>query len=243
METTNLLSVMLIAFLGSFGHCIGMCGGIVIAYSSAKVDKEWSVGRKATAHLLYSLGRIQTYMLLGVIFGYLGGVSTFSNRANGILLVVAGVAMVLSGLSLVGAVKFLNSVDSPLTRSRWFGDRFRELLNNQSLYSLFVLGMLNGLLPCGFVYFFAITAASTASPLWGGVVMLVFGLSTTPALFGLGFFVSLFQRGGLRVVMIRLAALAVIIYGAYTLYDGYEYITDPDKNILDCHTGSVTEIE
>ena len=243
METISLLSVMLIAFLGSFGHCIGMCGGIVIAYSSAKIDKQWSPGRKAVAHLLYSFGRIQTYMLLGVIFGYLGGVSTFSNRANGILLVVAGVAMILSGLSLVGGVKFLNSVESPLTRSRWFGDKFRDLLNNQSLYSLFVLGMLNGLLPCGFVYFFAITAASTASPLWGGVVMLVFGLSTTPALFGLGFFVSLFQRGGLRGIMIRLAALAVIIYGAYTLYNGYEYLTDPNKSILDCHTGGATKIE
>ncbi len=234
---------MLIAFLGSFGHCIGMCGGIVIAYSSAKVDKEWSAGRKITAHLLYSMGRIQTYMLLGLIFGYLGGVSTFSNQANGILLVVAGIAMIFSGLSLVGAVKFLNSYDNPLTGNRWFGEKFRELLNNQSLYSLFVLGMLNGLLPCGFVYFFAITAASTASPLWGAVVMLAFGVSTTPALLGLGFFVGLFQQGGLRVAMIRLAALAVIVYGAYTLYDGYEYITDPNKSILDCHTGSVSESE
>jgi len=230
-----------IAFLGSFGHCIGMCGGIVIAYSSAKVDNNWGTGRKAMAHLLYSLGRTSTYMLLGSIFGYLGGVSTFTNQANGILLVVAGVAMILSGLSLVGAIKFLNSYDSPLTRSRWFGEVFRSLLNNDSLYSLYVLGMLNGLLPCGFVYFFAITAASTASPLWGAVVMMVFGLSTTPALFGLGFFVSLFQRGGLRSVMIRLAALAVIVYGAYTLYSGYEFITDPNKDILDCHTGHVSE--
>ncbi len=234
---------MAIAFLGSFGHCIGMCGGIVIAYSSAKVDTGWGTGRKAMAHLLYSLGRTSTYMLLGAIFGYLGGVSTFTNEANGILLIVAGVAMILSGLSLVGAVKFLNSFDSPLTRSRWFGEIFRSLLNNDSLYSLYVLGMLNGLLPCGFVYFFAITAASTASPLWGAVVMMVFGLSTTPALFGLGFFVSLFQRGGLRSVMIRPAALAVIIYGAYTLYSGYQYITDPNKDILDCHTGHVSETE
>jgi len=241
LETISIISVMAIAFLGSFGHCIGMCGGIVIAYSSAKVDGNWSTGRKATGHLLYSLGRTSTYVLLGTIFGYLGGVSTFSNRANGILLVVAGVAMILSGLSLVGAVKFLNSFDSPLTRTRWFGNFFRSLLNNKSLYSLYVLGMLNGLLPCGFVYFFAITAASTASPLWGGVVTLVFGLSTTPALFGLGFFVGLFQRGGLRKVMIRLAAVAVIVYGLYTLYSGYEYLTDPEKNILDCHTGHVSE--
>jgi len=241
LETINILSVMGIAFLGSFGHCVGMCGGIVIAYSSAKVDNKWGNGRKTLAHFLYSLGRTSTYTLLGAIFGYLGGVSTFTNQANGILLIVAGVAMILSGLSLVGVVKFLNSYDSPLTRSRWFGENFRSLLNNDSLYSLYVLGMLNGLLPCGFVYFFAITAASTASALWGAVVMMVFGLSTTPALFGLGFFVGLFQRGGLRSVMIRLAALAVIVYGGYTLYSGYEYITDPEKNILDCHTGHVSE--
>lgn len=241
METINLLSIMAIAFLGSFGHCIGMCGGIVIAYSSAKVDDHWSTGRKALAHLLYSLGRTMTYMMLGAIFGFIGGVSTFSNQANGILLLVAGLAMILSGLSLVGAVKFLGLIDNPLTRSTWFNGIFRALLNNDSLYSLYVLGMLNGLLPCGFVYFFAITAASTASPLWGAVVMLVFGLSTTPALFSLGFFVSLFQRGGLRGTMIRLAALAVILYGGYTLYQGYDYLTDPNKNILDCHTAHVSE--
>ena len=241
MESLNLLSVMGIAFLGSFGHCVGMCGGIVIAYSSAKVDVHWSPVRKAVAHLLYSLGRTLTYTLLGAIFGYLGGVSTFSNTANGVLLLVAGAAMILSGLSLVGVVKFFNSFDSPLARSLWFGKKFREVLNNTSLYSLFILGMLNGLLPCGFVYFFAITAASTASVLWGAVVMMVFGLSTTPALFGLGFFVGLFQRGGLRKVMIRLAAIAVIVYGLYTLYDGLQYITDPEKNILDCHTERISE--
>ena len=241
METISLLSVMAIACLGSFGHCIGMCGGIVIAYSSTKIDSGWSTSKKALAHLLYSLGRTLTYVLLGAIFGYLGGVSTFSNLTNGILLVVAGAAMVLTGLSLIGKVKFLSTYDSPLTRSRWFGEKFTTLLKNKSLYSLFVLGMLNGLLPCGFVYFFAITAASTASPLWGGVVMLVFGLSTTPALFSLGFFVALFQRGKLRRVMIGLAAIAVVLYGLYTLYDGYKYITDPSRDILDCHTGETAE--
>lgn len=237
METVNLLSVMAIAFVGSLGHCIGMCGGIVIGYSSAKIEPRWGAGRKALAHLLYSLGRTTTYTMLGAIFGYLGGVSTFSNTANGVLLLIAGAAMVITGLSLVGWVGWLGSYDSPLTRSRWFGRKFRDLLNNKSLYSLFVLGLLNGLLPCGFVYFFAITAASTASPLWGGVVMMVFGLSTTPALFSLGFFVGLFQKGNLRRTMIYVAAAAVVLYGVYTLYDGYEYIVDPEKNILDCHTG------
>lgn len=237
METIDLLSVITIAFLGAFGHCIGMCGGIVIAYSTTRIDSGWGRGRQALAHLTYSLGRTLTYAMLGFLFGYLGGVTTFSNVANGTLLVVAGLAMILAGLSLDGRVKFLSLFSSPVASNRWFGKVFGALLRDNSLSSLFLLGMLNGFLPCGFVYFFAITAASTGSPLWGAVVMMVFGLSTVPALFSLGFFVGLFQRSSLRNTMIKIAAVAVILYGLYTIYSGYTYITDPEKFILDCHGG------
>ena len=235
METLDLVTVITIAFLGSFGHCLGMCGGIVIAYSSTKVDSGWNRGRQAAAHLAYNLGRTLTYTVLGFLFGYLGGVTTFSNVANGTLLLVAGVAMILAGLSLDGRIKFLSLIVNPVSESQWFGRIFRTLLEENSLYSLFLLGMLNGFLPCGFVYFFAITAASTGSPLWGGFVMMVFGLSTIPAMFSLGFFVGLFQKTSLRGVMIKLAAGAVILYGIYTAYAGYRYIVDPAKFILDCH--------
>ncbi len=243
METIDLLSIITIAFLGSFGHCIGMCGGIVIAYSSSKVDRGWNRTKQAVSHLLYSMGRVLTYVVLGVMFGYLGGVTTFSNNANGVLLIIAGIAMILAGLSLLGKIKFLTLVEHSVSASSWYGKSFRALLKDQSLSSFFLLGMLNGLLPCGFVYFFAITAASTASPLWGGIVMLVFGLSTIPALFSLGFFVGLFKQGSFRGLMIKLASIAVIIYGGYTFYDGYEYIVNPDKSILDCHTKPLEEIE
>ncbi len=99
-----------------------------------------------------------------------------------------------------------------------------------------MLGLLNGLLPCGFVYFFAITAASTASALDGALVMLLFGLSTIPAMFSLGFFVGMFKQLSLRDTMIKLAALSVIIYGGYTIYNGYTYIANPNKTVLECHT-------
>lgn len=236
METVDILSILTIAFLGSFGHCVGMCGGIVIAYSSTKVDMGWSRLKQAVSHLLYSSGRITTYVILGVMFGYLGGVTTFSNNTNGALLIIAGVAMILTGLSLIGKVKFLTIVEHSISKSGWYQQSFRALITNESLASFFILGMLNGLLPCGFVYFFAITAASTADPLWGGLVMFIFGLSTIPALFSLGFFVGLFKQSGFRSLMIKLASIAVIVYGGYTLHNGYEYITNPQKSILDCHT-------
>jgi hypothetical protein len=235
METVDILSIITIAFLGSFGHCIGMCGGIVIAYSSTKVQNQWSKSQQSVAHLLYSFGRILTYSILGAVFGYLGGVATFSNTANGILWLVAGTAMLLTGLSLLGKIKFLTLIEHSFSKSTWYQENFKTLLKSQTFFSFFLLGMLNGLLPCGFVYFFAITAASTADPLYGAMVMAIFGLSTIPALFSLGFFVGLFKQSGLRNIMIKLAAISVILYGSYTIYNGYDYIVSPDRTLLECH--------
>jgi sulfite exporter TauE/SafE len=212
-----------------------MCGGIVMAYSTAKVDSNWSRLIQINAHILYSLGRVLTYTILGVMFGYLGGVATFSNHANGFLLIFAGVAMILTGASLLGKIKFLTIIEHSLSANAWYQNTFKAMLKSQSLVSFFILGMLNGLMPCGFVYFFAITAASTADPLWGGLVMMLFGLSTIPALFSLGFFVGLFKQSSFRALMVKLAAIAVVIYGLLTVYNGYDYIVDPTKTLRDCH--------
>jgi len=235
MEAIDFLSIATIAFLGSFGHCIGMCGGIVIAYSSTKVQQGWSKTQQSVSHLLYSLGRILTYSILGAVFGAIGGVVTFSNMANGILWLVAGAAMLLTGLSLLGKVKFLTLIEHSFSKSTWYQQNFRTLINSQTFISFFLLGMLNGLLPCGFVYFFAITAASTANPLYGAMVMVIFGISTVPALFSLGFFVGLFKQSGLRNIMMKLAAISVILYGAYTIYNGYDTLMTPDKTTLEYH--------
>jgi sulfite exporter TauE/SafE len=237
MGGIDILAVVTAAFLGSFGHCLGMCGGIVIAYSSAKIDKEWNRAHEVTAHLLYSLGRITTYVTLGAIFGAIGGVAKFNNLANGILTIVAGLFMILAGLSLIGKVEFLTKLEHSFSRSGWYQRAFRYVLRDRSLYSFYLLGLLNGLLPCGLVYFFAVEAASTGSPLWGAFVMLVFGLSTVPALLGLGLFTALFTKSNLRRVMINLAAIVVVIYGLYTLYRGYDFIRRPDKSLLNCCEG------
>jgi len=235
MEAIDFISIATIAFLGSFGHCVGMCGGIVIAYSSTKVQQGWSKTQQSFSHLLYSLGRIITYSVLGAIFGYIGSVATFSNTANGVLWLVAGFAMLLTGLSLLGKVKFLALIEHSFSKSTWYQKIFRALISSQSFLSFFLLGMLNGLLPCGFVYFFAITAASTADPLYGAIVMATFGISTVPALFSLGFFVGLFKQSGIRNIMMKLAAISVILYGSYTIYNGYDYLVTPNKTLLKSH--------
>ncbi|OIP54427.1 MAG: beta-carotene 15,15'-monooxygenase [Helicobacteraceae bacterium CG2_30_36_10] len=235
METVNIITIISIAFLGSFGHCIGMCGGIVLAYTTIKIEPSSSKVSQSVAHLLYSLGRVLTYATLGAIFGALGGVATFSNNANGGLLIFTGIIMVLAGLSLMGKIKFLTLIEHSFSSSSLYKNAFKKVLNSKSNLSFFILGMLNGLLPCGFVYFFAITAASTADPLYGAMVMAIFGLSTVPAMFGLGFLASLASATSFRNMMMSLSSIAVILYGTYTVYNGYDYISNPQKTLTDCH--------
>ena len=234
MSGVELWTIASIAFLASFGHCIGMCGGIVIAYSSAKIDKQWSKHMQTLAHLSYSFGRISTYVMLGAVFGAIGGVVQFNGYTTAALTIVAGIFMILAGLSLLGKLSFLTKLEHSFSQTKWYKEVFTQVLRSQSLYSFYILGLLNGLLPCGLVYFFAVTAASTGSPLWGALVMLIFGLSTIPALLSLGFFTQLLNKGKLRKKMMNLAAILVIAFGVYTLYRGYDFIEHPEKSLLNC---------
>lgn len=235
MEGIDLITVITIALLGSFGHCIGMCGGVVIAYSSSKIDDKFSKLEEVLSHLSYSFGRILTYAILGAIFGFLGGVITFDNIINGVLYFIAGSLMILVGLSLAGGVKFLTSIEYSISSSSWFKREFQKLISSKSKFSFFMLGMLNGLIPCGFVYFFAITAASSGSALWGALIMAVLGLATVPALFALGYFVGVFKQTQFREVMMKLASISVVAYGFYTIYRGYIFIFDPSASLTNCH--------
>jgi len=234
MESIDLISIATIAFLGAFGHCIGMCGGIVIAYSSRKVDAHWSAFMQGFAHLIYSFGRITTYVMLGAIFGAIGGVAQFNGYTTAALTIMAGIFMILAGLSLLGKLEFLTKLEHSFSGSKWYQDVFRQVLRSKSLYSFYILGLLNGLLPCGLVYFFAVTAASTGSPVWGALVMLIFGLSTIPALSSLGFFTQLLTKSSLRKVMMNLASIIVIFFGLYTIYRGIDFVKNPDKSVLNC---------
>ena len=229
MGNIDLIIILTTAFLGSVGHCIGMCGGIVVAYSSSKIDQKSSYVQQTASHLAYNFGRVTTYAMLGALFGYAGQVLAFTPTTKGVLFLITGLLMILAGLSLLGNLKFLNSAEWSVSKYAWYQNSFRKLMTSKSYGSFYLLGMLNGIIPCGLVYSFAIFAASTATPLGGALVMATFGLATIPALFFLGFITKFLQKGNLRGTMMKLAALLVIVYGVFTLSKGYKFIAHPEE--------------
>jgi len=229
MGNIDFIIILTTAFLGSVGHCIGMCGGIVVAYTSSKIDQKSSYLQQTASHLAYNFGRVTTYTILGALFGFIGHIVAFTPTTKGVLFILTGILMILAGLSLVGNLKFLNSAQWSVSKYPWYQNTFRKLLTSKSYKSFYLLGLLNGIIPCGLVYSFAIFAASTADPLSGALVMATFGLATIPALFFLATITKFLQKGSLRGIMMKFAAILVILYGFITLYKGYKFVAHPQE--------------
>lgn len=229
MENIDLIIIATTAFLGGFGHCIGMCGGIVVAYSSTKIEPSMSYTKQTISHLSYNLGRVTTYTILGAIFGLIGQVVAFSFFTKGILFAITGVLMILAGISLLGNLKFLNSAEWSVSKYSWYQKLFKHLISSKSYGSFYFLGLLNGIIPCGLVYSFAIFAASSASIFNGALIMFIFGIATIPSLFFLGVITKFLQKGSIRGTMVKIASLLVIAYGGITIYKGTQFIFNPEK--------------
>lgn len=221
MDSIDFAAIISVAFVGSFGHCIGMCGGFILAYSSAKIKPSKSKIVQFFPHIIYNFGRVTSYVILGMIFGLIGGSVTFSHIASGYVYFIIGLIMVLIGLSLMGKLKFLTSIELSMSMYPKLKNIFSLLMKSDSKLSFYLLGMLNGIIPCGLVYFFLISAVSSGSWYYGGLVMLIFGLSTIPALFLFGCIAGFLESTSFRELMVKIASIIIIIYGIYLSYNGF----------------------
>ena len=211
----ELIGVFIIALLGSIGHCIGMCGGIVLAYSS-KLDSN-----KFVYHISYNLGRISVYVILGIVVGFIGSMFSLNIFLKSGLFVLAGIFMILAGLSLFGKISFFKKLEYNIQNTKWYRSVFQKYLQIQSVRGIFVLGALNGLLPCGFVYAFLFKAAASGNMLDGALIMLFFGFGTILALFLLGVISNfVLNKHTIRKLFLNLASIAIIIFGVLMIYRG-----------------------
>lgn len=188
METLTalapLVSGVFLASLAGSLHCAGMCGGFVAIYACSGP----AAGRRsALGHATYSLGRLTAYLVVGALFGALGAAV---NRA-GSLAGIRGVATWIAGGVMIvwGTVALLRALDVALPVPR-FPPTLAKLVSavlgsfsgRPPAVRALLLGLSSALLPCGWLYAFAVVAAGTGSALSGVVVMLAFWAGTLPVM-------------------------------------------------------------
>lgn len=172
-------------FLMSLGHCLGMCGPLVAAYASAQ-GRQGRFGAVA-AHLVYHAGRLTTYALLGLLLGLLGSATRLAGRVEvqGGLSLGVGLLMLALGGGLAGWLPTQRWVEGSGVATGLVR-RARGLLATRRHGGRYLLGVANGLLPCGPVYAMALGTVTAARPALGAGAMALFGLGTVPVLVAAG---------------------------------------------------------
>lgn len=241
MDTGIELPLVLLAGVLGSAHCIGMCGPFALAMSAH--------ARGAKGHLLtqiiYSLGRIFTYMVIGAAAGY-GGVRLASFAPSVInvpaaLALAAGAFLLYQGLGITGVLGRLkhflwapgangNHVPAhptPAGTGLCLGGTFvASFLREPGGLNAFLAGLFTGMLPCGLVYGFAALAASSFSVVQGAAIMAAFGIGTVPVMVATGIGGSLLGVTARRFIY-QIAAWCVVLAGIISMARGVGYLSLP----------------
>jgi sulfite exporter TauE/SafE len=201
----EILTSFFVGLFGSF-HCIGMCGPIAIALPIPNSNNlSFVAGR-----LLYNLGRVVTYSFLGAVFGLLGSRLVISGFQQSISIVL-GVGIVTAVLippkykAKITQHKFVQKITLPLKSG------ISGLFKSGTFSAMFLIGILNGFLPCGLVYVALAGAIVSGDAISGSAVMILFGLGTIPTMFAATIFGKFINLNIRRKISKAIPVFALIL--------------------------------
>ena len=221
-----LYTAFILGLMGSF-HCVGMCGPIAISLPL----RGHTFLQKTLGGLLYNLGRTFTYGVMGAFFGligqgfhFLGFQQSISILMGSLMIISVILPMIFSKASPVN-IEFLTG---PVRRA------IQRLFRVRSYRGLFMIGLLNGLLPCGLVYLAVAGSIGTGNLLQGILFMVLFGLGTLPMMLvisGIGNMISLKIRNKLNKVVPYVVVLIGIIFILRGLSLGIPFLSPPAEKL------------
>ncbi len=225
---TIYFSALVLGLMGSF-HCAGMCGPIAIALPLHGN----TVPQKVFGGALYNIGRTITYGIMGAIFGLLGqGLQLIGFQQK--VSVVMGALMIISVLF---PALFKNQYRMDKSWFSFVGKLKKtivQMFSIRSFQSLFFIGMLNGLLPCGLVYMAIAGAIGTGGVAQGSLYMILFGLGTIPMLLAIslaGNVLSLTIRNKINKLIPVLVVIVGVLFILRGLSLGIPYLSPPKQKI------------
>ena len=211
IETSLSIGALFMTGLLTSVHCLAMCGGINLTQSVMASSQKQKILR---SNVLYHTGRVLSYTLIGAIAGGIGSVLTLGGIFKGFVAVTAGIAMLIMALNMLGVFRSLRKL-WPKFSGKTHASLFARIKSGSS----FLIGLLNGLMPCGPLQAMQLYALSTGSSLQGALSMLAFSLGTIPLMFGFGLISSKLNRKYSRV-MLTVSSMLIFVMGLNILGNG-----------------------
>ncbi|MBU5484280.1 sulfite exporter TauE/SafE family protein [Clostridium sp. MSJ-11] len=182
-------------------HCVGMCGGIMLSQSLSKESK--NKFEAITPAILYNLGRVISYTILGGIVGALGSVFSLTITTKAIIQIFAGAFMIIMGFNMAG-FSFFRKFQLKLPKA------VCKTKNNSG--SPFIVGILNGLMPCGPLQTMQLFALGTGSAVKGALSMFMFSIGTVPLMLTFGALSGLLSKGYTKKIL-KFSGVLIIVLG------------------------------
>jgi hypothetical protein len=222
-----LLLMITLGFLGSFGHCFGMCGPLAVAFSLSTQEQTSNWRSQFKYHFLLNLGRMVSYTVVGAALGVLGAILLQSGQLAGVgsdlrrwMAIITGILLIWFGLgqitpNLLPRFPLLHPLISGALHNNLSGEMVKLSLQNR-WWTPALLGTTWGLMPCGFLYVAQIKAAETGNIWLGAATMSAFGLGTLPTMLGVGVSSSMLSKDR-RSQLFRLGGWVTLVIGVITL--------------------------
>lgn len=198
----NNASYVVLFLVGVFTsiHCVGMCGGIMLSQSISKANVSKLEAIKPA--LLYNMGRVVSYTALGAIVGIIGSAFSLSFTTKAAMQIIAGIFMIIMGFNLSGFSLF-RKLQIKLPNS---------FCKRKTNGSPFIVGILNGLMPCGPLQTMQIFALSTGNAARGALSMFMFSIGTVPLMVTFGALSGLLSKGYTKKIL-KMSGVLVILLG------------------------------
>jgi sulfite exporter TauE/SafE/copper chaperone CopZ/plastocyanin domain-containing protein len=197
-------------------HCIAMCGGINLSQCIPGAAEKRNRTEVLFPSLLYNGGRVVSYTIVGAVVGALGQVITLSGRLQGLVQLAAGLFMVVMGINMLGIFPALRRFSFHLPRV--FTRKIEEKKNAGK--NPLIVGLLNGLMPCGPLQAMQLYALSTGNPISGAISMFLFSLGTVPLMFFIGALSSVLSKS-FTARMMKIGAVLVTVLGLTMFSNGW----------------------
>jgi sulfite exporter TauE/SafE len=231
----DLWLIFTLGFLGSFGHCLGMCSPLTVAFSlSHQQNSPNNLWQQVKFHTLLNLGRIFSYTLVGAAIGGVGSILSKSGQIAGIGSELRQTISIITGLMLIwfgiGHIKpdFLPRISLPLKQNKLhnhLSGGMVKLAMQKQQWTPVLLGITWGLMPCGFLYVAQIKAMEASSFQMGAVTMLAFAMGTLPMMLGVGVSISMVSQNQ-RSQLFHLSGWVTLLIGIITLLRTGDTMTD-----------------
>ncbi|MBA4347998.1 MAG: heavy metal transporter [Clostridiales bacterium] len=232
IDSTISLTALFVTGLFTSVHCIAMCGGINLSQS---------VGAKGTGKaslrnpLLYNLGRVISYTIIGGVVGGIGSVLFLSETLKAVLLALAAVGMLLMGLSMLGWLPSWLTPRMPRFLAAKIGKKGAGK-------GPLVIGLLNGFMPCGPLQAMQLYALATGSILTGALSMFLFSLGTVPLMLGAGALFSVL-KGKFAYVIQRVSAVLVVFFAVVMATNAFSLLGLGSSATLDAAPAATAAVQ